>query len=111
VDLCGSQRGKSGHPEENDSESFWRGIALKIDTRLRVGRAIGKDEEEVATAIMSQIRDRCNPEEPPAIASDGNDSYPQAKQCLKLGESCRITLVGDALLPGSIRIKSGNVSK
>jgi hypothetical protein len=32
----------------------------------------------VATAIMSQIRDRCNPEEPPAIASDGNDSYPQA---------------------------------
>jgi hypothetical protein len=29
-------------------------------------------------AIMSQIRDRCNPEAPPAIASDGNDSYPQA---------------------------------
>jgi hypothetical protein len=29
-------------------------------------------------AIMSQIRDRSNPEEPPAIASDGNDSYPEA---------------------------------
>jgi hypothetical protein len=29
-------------------------------------------------AIMSQIRDRCNPEDPPAIASDGNDSYPHA---------------------------------
>jgi len=28
-----------------------------------VGRAIGKNEEEVAMAIMSQIRDRCNPEE------------------------------------------------
>ena len=28
--------------------------------------------------MMSQIRDRCNPEAPPAIASDGNDSYPQA---------------------------------
>jgi hypothetical protein len=41
-------------------------------------RAIGKDEDEVASAIMSQIRDRCKPEEPPAIASDGNDSYPQA---------------------------------
>jgi hypothetical protein len=27
---------------------------------------------------MSQIRNRCNPEEPPAIASDGNDSYPEA---------------------------------
>jgi hypothetical protein len=45
---------------------------------LRVGRAIGKNEEIVAIAMMAQIRDRCNPQEPPAIASDGNDSYPQA---------------------------------
>lgn len=43
-----------------------------------MGRAIGKNEEEVAMAMMSQIRDRCNPQEPPAIASDGNDSYPEA---------------------------------
>jgi len=43
-----------------------------------VGRAIGKDEEEAAMAIMSQIRDYCNPEEPPAIATDGHDSYAQA---------------------------------
>ena len=27
---------------------------------------------------MCQIRDRNNPEEPPAISSDGNDSYPEA---------------------------------
>jgi len=58
--------------------SFWRGTALNIDTRLRVGRAIGKNEEEVAMAMMSQIRDRSHPQEPPAIASDGNDSYPEA---------------------------------
>jgi hypothetical protein len=43
-----------------------------------VGRAIGKNEEEVAMIMMSQIRDRCNPIEPPAISSDGNDSYPEA---------------------------------
>ena len=43
-----------------------------------MGRAIGKNEETVAKAMMAQIRDRCNPKEPPAIASDGNDSYPQA---------------------------------
>jgi hypothetical protein len=43
-----------------------------------VGRAIGKNEEEVAAAMMSQIKARCNPVEPPAIASDGNDSYPEA---------------------------------
>jgi len=28
--------------------------------------------------MMSQIRDRSNPSEPPAIASDGCDSYPEA---------------------------------
>lgn len=28
--------------------------------------------------MMSQIRDRCNPEMPPALCSDGNDSYPEA---------------------------------
>ena len=55
-----------------------RGTAIDIDTRLRVGRAIGKTEEEVAAATMSQIKERCNPVEPPAIASDGNDSYPEA---------------------------------
>jgi hypothetical protein len=43
-----------------------------------VGRAIGKNEEEVAAAMMSQIKERCNPSEPPAISSDGNDSYPEA---------------------------------
>ncbi len=29
-------------------------------------------------AMMSQIRDHCNPIDPPAISSDGNDSYPEA---------------------------------
>lgn len=43
-----------------------------------MGRAIGKNEKEVAAAMMSQIKERCNPVEPPAIASDGNDSYPEA---------------------------------
>jgi hypothetical protein len=43
-----------------------------------VARAIGKNEEEVAAVMMSQIRDRYNPIEPPAISSDGNDSYPEA---------------------------------
>lgn len=28
--------------------------------------------------MMSQIKDHSNPTEPPAIASDGNDSYPEA---------------------------------
>jgi hypothetical protein len=43
-----------------------------------VGRAIGKNEEEVAVAMMLQIENLCNPIEPTAISSDGNDSYPEA---------------------------------
>lgn len=43
-----------------------------------MARTIGKNEEEVAMVMMSQIRDRYNPIEPPAISSDGNDSYPEA---------------------------------
>jgi hypothetical protein len=43
-----------------------------------VGRSIGKNEEEVAAIMMKQIKTRFNPIEPPAIASDGNDSYPEA---------------------------------
>jgi len=78
VDLRRSQGGKSNHPEEPERGTFWRGTAIDVDTRLRVGRAIGKNEEEVAAIMMRQIRDRCNPIEPPAISSDGNDSYPEA---------------------------------
>jgi hypothetical protein len=49
-----------------------------MDTRLRVGRAIGKNEAEVSLELMSQIKARGNPDTPPAMASDGNDSYPEA---------------------------------
>ena len=49
-----------------------------MDTRLRIGRAIGKNEEEVSIELMSQIKARGNPDLPPAMASDGNDSYPEA---------------------------------
>jgi hypothetical protein len=43
-----------------------------------VRRAIGKNDEEVAVAMMLQIKDRWNPIEPPEISSDGNDGYPEA---------------------------------
>jgi len=49
-----------------------------MDTRLRVGRAIGKDEEEIAEALMGQLKARGHPEAPPAIATDGKGSYREA---------------------------------
>jgi hypothetical protein len=41
-----------------------------MDSRLRVGRAIGKIEEEVAHDLMAQLKDRGNPDQPPAMATD-----------------------------------------
>lgn len=46
-----------------------------MDTRLRVGRAIGKTEEEVAHDLMAQLKDRGHPNAPPAIATDGKGDY------------------------------------
>ena len=49
-----------------------------MDTRLRVGRSIGKNECEVAMALMAQLKDRGHPDAPPAIATDGKGSYREA---------------------------------
>ncbi len=49
-----------------------------MDTRLRVGRAIGKSESEVAFAMMSQLKHRGHIHHPPAMATDGNGSYREA---------------------------------
>jgi hypothetical protein len=46
-----------------------------MDTRLRVGRAIGKTEEQVAHDLMEQLKERGHPETPPAMATDGKGDY------------------------------------
>ena len=46
-----------------------------MDSRLRVGRAIGKTEEQVAHDLMTQLKDRGHPDEPPAMATDGKGDY------------------------------------
>ena len=51
---------------------------LDTDTRLRVGRAIGKTEEQVAHELMTQLKDRGHLDAPPAMATDGKDDYRQA---------------------------------
>lgn len=49
-----------------------------MDTRLRVGRAIGKTEEEVAEGLMAQLKGRGHADGPPAMATDGDGSYREA---------------------------------
>jgi hypothetical protein len=51
---------------------------LDTDTRLRVGRAISKTEEEVAHALMAQLKERGHPAAPPALATDGKGDYREA---------------------------------
>jgi hypothetical protein len=49
-----------------------------MDTRLRVGRAIAKTEEEIALQLMEQIKKHQPDEKPPALASDGKGAYREA---------------------------------
>jgi hypothetical protein len=49
-----------------------------MDTRLRVGRAIAKTEEEVAPQLMEQIKKHQPDEKPPALATDGKGAYREA---------------------------------
>jgi hypothetical protein len=46
-----------------------------MDSRLRVGRAIGKTEQQVAHDLMAQLKDRGHPDHPPAMATDGKGDY------------------------------------
>jgi len=59
VDLRRPQGRKRGHCEEEARGSFWRGTTIAIDSRLRIGRAIAKTEEEVALELMTQLKERC----------------------------------------------------
>jgi hypothetical protein len=53
-------------------------VTLETDTRLRVGRAIGKDEASVALALMRQLKARGHPDQPPPLATDGQGDYREA---------------------------------
>jgi hypothetical protein len=64
--------------EEPERGTFWRGTAIETDTRLRVGRAMAKTEEEVALALMHQLKARGHPSDPPPMATDGKGAYHEA---------------------------------
>jgi hypothetical protein len=49
-----------------------------MDSRLRIGNAIGKSEEEIAPELMKQVKMHAPDEGPPALSSDGKGAYPNA---------------------------------
>jgi hypothetical protein len=51
---------------------------IESDTRLRIARAIGKDEAAVAQALMRQMKERGHPAAPPPLVTDGKLDFPGA---------------------------------
>src|SRR6266516_1144089 len=78
VDLRRPQGRKRGRGDEEARGTFWRGTTIEVESRLRIGRAIAKTEEEVALELMAQLKARGHPTTPPAMATDGKGSYREA---------------------------------
>ncbi len=78
MDLRRAQGRKRGHQEEAARGGFWRGTRIAIDSRLRIGCALAKPEEEVTLQLMAQLKERGHPQAPPALATDGKGSYREA---------------------------------
>lgn len=49
-----------------------------METRLRIGRAIEKTEEEVAPKLMEQVKRHAPDAGPPAMSTDGKGAYREA---------------------------------
>jgi hypothetical protein len=65
--------------ETGESGEYWRCTAIEPETRLRVGRGIGKTETEGAIELWQKVKQReAHAENPPAILSDGWGGHREA---------------------------------
>jgi hypothetical protein len=78
LDLCRPQGRKRGRGVEETRGRISRGTTIELESRLRIGRAIAKTEEEVAFQLMTQLKERAHPQRPPALATDGKGSEREA---------------------------------
>jgi hypothetical protein len=79
------------------------------DSRLRVGRAIAKTEEEVADTLIVQLKPRGHRDVPPLMATDGKGGYREA--LLARWGRCRNTLDAGAQQVASRHIRIGTTCK
>lgn len=68
--MCAT-RAKKRYPETNESGQFMRSTMLDMDSRLRVARAIEKDETQADISVFRQLQQRGHPDAPPPTISDG----------------------------------------
>jgi hypothetical protein len=69
---------KKSHPETAESGQFIRSTMLDMDTRLRVARAIEKDETQASLGVFQMLKQRGHPDGPPPTISDGWGGIDQA---------------------------------
>jgi hypothetical protein len=72
--VCGRMsdtRVKKGHPETSESGQFIRSTMLDMDSRLRVARAIEKDETQASQRVFETLKRWGHPDGPPPTISDG----------------------------------------
>jgi hypothetical protein len=73
-----SRRGKKD-PSIGSKGVFWRSTMLDVDTRLRVGRGIGKTEAEASEEVFRTLQARRgHQEKPPPTVSDGRGGIRKA---------------------------------
>lgn len=71
-------KGKKSHPETAESGQFIRSTMLDMDARLRVARAIEKDETQASIGVFQMLKRRGHPDGPPPTISDGWGGIDQA---------------------------------
>jgi hypothetical protein len=71
-------REKKSYPETDESGQFWRATLLDMDSRLRVARAIAKDETQASIEVFKILKRRGHPDGPPPTISDGWGGIDQA---------------------------------
>jgi hypothetical protein len=64
-------REKKSYPETADRGQFMRSTMLDMDSRLRVARAIAKDETQASIGVFRLLQQRGHPDSPPPTISDG----------------------------------------
>lgn len=62
---------KKSYPETAESGQFMRSTMLDVDSRLRVARAIEKDETQASIGVFQMLKRRGHPDGPPPTISDG----------------------------------------
>lgn len=62
---------KKSHPEPDERGQFMRSTMLDMDSRLRVARAIAKDETQATIGVFEMLKRRGHPDGPPPTISDG----------------------------------------